>query len=76
MKDYAPPMNAIMAQVTGEAKYPEQHENKRYMILYDEDYHEHGIDMAGNVALLLDEDRAREVKRLAEEIIEDLEDNE
>lgn len=73
MIDDAPPKNAIMAQVGQKPDYPDNPDEKRYLILYDEDYHEHGVDMAGNVALLLDAERAKEVKRLAEEIIEDLE---
>ncbi len=45
------------------------------MILYPEDYEGHGSDVTGNVALLLNEDNAREVKRLAENIIEELDGN-
>jgi hypothetical protein len=73
MKDHAPPMNAIMAEIGEQPEYPENADARRYLVLYPSDYQEHGVDMAGNVALLLDEQNAREVKRLAEEIIADLE---
>jgi len=67
------PMNAIRAQVDEHPYYVDNKDDKRYMVLYDEDYVEHGVDMAGNVAILLNKENAKEVKRLAEEIIEDLE---
>lgn len=46
------------------------------MILFPDDYQGHGTDVSGNVALMLNEENAREVKRLAEDIIEDLEEDE
>jgi len=57
-----------------EPKFPDGHEDKRYIILYPDDYQGHGIDIEGNVALLVDEENAREIKRLAENVIEGLED--
>lgn len=75
--DGIPAMNEITRQALGEdPEYPDDHESKRYMILFPEDYQGHGTDVAGNVALLLDEDNAREVKRLAEDILDDLEGDE
>lgn len=70
---YIPSLNMITEQALGEpAEFPENHEQYQYMILFPEDYEEHGIDPKGNVALMLDEENAREVKALAEEIIEGL----
>lgn len=75
MTPYIPALNEIPRQAFDEdPEYPDNQDNLRYMILFPEDYEGHGIDVAGNVALLLDESNAREVKRLAEEIIESLED--
>ena len=72
MKDISPPMNAIGTQLGERPEYPENADELRYMVLYPEDYEGHGIDVDGNVALLLNEQNAKEVKRLAEEIIDDL----
>jgi hypothetical protein len=69
-----PALNQINRQTMGEEpKYPENHEELRYLILYPDDYEGYGSDIEGNVALLLNEQNAREVKKLAEEIIEMLE---
>jgi len=74
---YVPAENEIARQALGEdAEYPDDHESKRYMILFPDDYEGHGVDVAGNVALLLNEENAREVKRLAEDILDDLEGDE
>lgn len=71
---HIPAMNEVTVQTgSHEPKYPENHEDKRYLILYSDDYQGHGIDVEGNVALLVDEDNAREIKRLAEDIINQLE---
>ena len=75
MKQQPIPLNAIMAQVDEDPQWPEQPSDKRYLVLFEEDYHEHGVDMAGNVALLLDKENAEEVKELAEEILEHLDDD-
>lgn len=71
-----PAVNEIAAQVGREGvKYPDESDELRYLILFPEDYQGHGVDVAGNVALLLNEENAREVKRLAEEIIGKLNEN-
>lgn len=71
---YIPALNEIQRQTgTEPAKYPENPESKRYIILYPEDYEGHGIDVDGNVALLVDKQQAREVKRLAEGAIQKIE---
>lgn len=70
-----PALNEIRRQAGKPAKYPDDPEDKRYIILYPEDYEGHGIDVEGNVALLVDEEQAREVKQLAEMAIQELEDN-
>jgi len=71
-----PALNEVRRQTGSEPpQYPEEPEDKRYLILYPDDYEGHGIDVAGNVALLLDEEGAREVKRLAENIIQSLDVN-
>jgi hypothetical protein len=71
---YFPALNEIERQTLGEKPtYPENADEKYYMILYPEDYQSYGSDMKGNLALLLDEENAREIKRLAENIIEELE---
>ena len=68
-----PALNEVRVQTgTHEPVYPDEPEGKRYMILYPEDYEGHGVDVEGNVALLLNRENAQEVKRLAENIIRDL----
>lgn len=70
---YIPALNEIRRQGLDEPpEYPEGVE-KKYLILFPEDHEGYGSDPEGNVALLLNEENAREVKRLAENIIEDLE---
>ena len=65
--------NAIRAQLDEEPEYVEDYSDRRYMILYPEDYQGYGKDVDGNIALLLNKENAEEVKRLAEDIIEDIE---
>ena len=70
-----PALNEIRRQTLGqEPEYPEDADEKCYIILYPEDYEGHGVDPKGNIALLVDEEHAREVKRLAEDAIERLSD--
>lgn len=45
-----------------------------YMILYPEDYGKFGKDLEEQLYFQLDKEQAEEVKRLAEEIIEELDD--
>lgn len=72
-----PALNEITRQALDyDPEYPENADERMYMLLFPEDYDEHGVDMAGNVALLLDKEQAVEVRDLAEEIIEQLEENE
>lgn len=74
MSPYIPALNEITRQAFDEQ--PEYHENpgeRAYMILFPEDYDGHGVDVEGNVALLMDAEQAREVRELADEIIEMLE---
>jgi len=72
-----PALNEVRTQTgSQQPQYPDEPEDKRYLILYPDDYQGHGIDVAGNVALLVDEDNAREIKRLAENILESLGDTE
>lgn len=71
---YIPALNEIERQaLDAEPEYTDEPDEKRYIILYPEDYDGHGVDPAGNVALLVNEENAREIKRLAENVIEDLE---
>ena len=73
MTPHFPALNEITVQALGEE--PQYEEGERmYLILFDEDYHAHGTDMAGNVALLVDRDQAVEVRDLAQEIIDELDD--
>ena len=66
-----PALNEIRVRTgTDSPEYPDEPEDKQYIILYSEDYEGHGTDVAGNVALLVNEEQAREVKRLAEGAIE------
>lgn len=68
-----PALNEIRRQTgSEEPNYPDNSGEKRYIILYPDDYEGHGIDVEGNVALMVNEKQAREVKRLAEEAIEGL----
>jgi hypothetical protein len=72
-----PALNEVTRQTgTEEPKYPDNADDLRYMVLYPEDYEGHGVDVEGNVALLLDEENAREVRRIADDIIDQLEDDE
>lgn len=72
-----PALNEIAVQgLDYDPEYPENPELRKYMILFPEDYEEHGVDMGGNVALLLNKENAEEVKRLAENIIEQIEEEE
>jgi hypothetical protein len=73
MSPYIPALNEIPRQAFDHApEYHENHEERRYMILFPEDHDGHGVDMHDNVALLLTKDQAREVRDLANEIIDDL----
>lgn len=45
-------------------------ENKMWLLLYPEDYQNFIRDKEGNVGILVNNDQAKEVKRIAEEIIE------
>lgn len=70
-----PALNEITRQALGEEpKYAEDSDDRQYIILFPEDYQEHGVDMAGNVALLVNEENAREIKRLAEDALEGVQD--
>lgn len=70
---YIPALNEIPRQAFGEEpEFAENGDERHYMILFPEDYQAHGTDMAGNVALLINEENAREIKHLAEQVIEDL----
>lgn len=69
-----PALNEITRQTGHDPEYPDEPSDKRYIVLYPEDYEGHGCDVAGNVALLVNEDNAREIKRLAENVIGQLED--
>lgn len=72
-----PALNEIARQALGyDPKYPENAEERDYIILFEEDYQKHGVDMVGNVALLVDKENAKEIKRLAEKVITDLEEKE
>lgn len=66
-----PALNEITAQTLDEDREYDDGE-RMYLILFEEDYHKHGTDMAGNVALLLDREQAVEVRDLAQEIIDEL----
>jgi hypothetical protein len=71
-----PALNEVRTQTGSEPpQYPDEAADKRYLILYPDDYEGHGIDVAGNVALLVNEDNAREIKRLAENIIQSLDED-
>jgi len=70
---HLPALNEVRRQAGSEPPvYPENPDDKRYLILYPDDYDGHGIDVEGNVALLVNEENAREIKRLAENIIQEL----
>jgi hypothetical protein len=74
---YFPALNEVRRQAEDvEPKYPEEADDMRYLILYPEDYEGYGVDVEDNLALLVDEDNAREIKRLAEDIIEELSEGE
>jgi len=73
--DGVPPMNVIRAQLDEEPKYPDDADEKRYIILYDEDHSGVGIDVDSNVAIMVDEEQAAEVERLAQIARESLEDD-
>lgn len=71
MTPQIPALNEVTRQALDEE--PEYDDGDRmYLILFDEDYHGHGSDLAGNVALLLDREQAVEVRDLAQEIVDEL----
>jgi hypothetical protein len=73
MSPYIPALNEIPRQAfDDDPEYHENHEERRYMILFPEDHDGHGVDMEDNVALLLDREQAAEIRRLADEIVRDL----
>lgn len=47
-------------------------DDRRWIVLYPEDYDNFGRDPAGNVAVLVDHGQAGEVLRLAAEVVADL----
>lgn len=73
MSPHIPALNEIPRQALDhEPKFPDDPKGRMYMILFPEDFEEHGIDMAGNVALLLDREQAVEVRDLAADIVDEL----
>ncbi len=70
---HIPALNEVRRQNGHEPKFPDNSDDLRYLVLYPDDSQGHGIDVEGNVALLVNEENAREVKRLAENVIEQLE---
>lgn len=73
--DKYPSMNVIREQLGEEPKYPDDADEKRYIILYDEDHDGVGIDLEGNVAIMVDEEQAAEVERVARNARLSLEDS-
>lgn len=74
---YIPALNEITRQALDkEPVYPDDAKGRQYVILFPEDYDGHGMDVEGNVALLVDKEQAKELKRLAENAIEEIEANE
>ena len=70
---YLPALNEITRQALDKAPiYTDNPDERKYIILFPEDYDAHGRDMAGNVALLVDKDQAEEIRDLAQEVIDDL----
>lgn len=75
MSPHIPALNEIVRQAfDDDPEYPDNPDGFRYMILFYEDYQGHGVDIDGNVALLLDKENAQEVRDLAEGIIDELDD--
>jgi len=58
-----------MPHIPAQMQLTDVNDNGFYMILYPDDYDKHGVGVDGNVALLLDKENAKEVRRLADEII-------
>ncbi len=72
---HIPALNEVGRQALGQKpKYPDNHEELNWIILYPGDYEGHGSDVEGNVALMVDIAQARELKRLAEVTIDRLSD--
>ena len=65
-----PALNELSLQLGDDAEYDDPDENRMYMILYPEDYTRHGTDMRDNVALLLNREQAVEMRDLADDVIE------
>jgi len=77
MSPYIPALNEIRRRAFDETpKYPENANERHYLILFPEDYDGHGVDVEGNVALLVDKEQAKEVRDLAAKIVTELSDNE
>lgn len=70
---YFPAKNEVTRQMDGwEPEYPDDADDKRYIVLFDEDFEGTISDVEGNLALLVDEEQAREVKWIAEDVIDQL----
>jgi len=50
----------------------QQTDDRRWMVLFDEDYHEFGVDPGGNLAVLVDIEQTGEILQLAAQILASL----
>jgi hypothetical protein len=67
---YFPALNEVNRQVLDEEPEFADPNERAYIVLFPEDHDGCAEDMEGNVALLVDEDQAREVRRLANNAID------
>jgi len=68
-----PALNQIAVNaLADEPKQPDS--DNMWLILFPEDHNGYGSDPEGNVALLLNEEQARELRRLADNAVEELAD--
>jgi hypothetical protein len=67
-------LELLPADSDAEPEYDDPDANRMYMILYPEDYTKHGTDMEGNAALLLNREQAVEIRDLANDIIDTIDD--
>jgi len=72
MKNQPIPKNINRVALGQKVEYVDDFDGKRYMVVYEEDHDGFGVDVEGNITLALTEENAKEIKRLAEDIINDL----
>jgi len=69
MSDNAPDYGDIVNFPNHATDGTKPDEDKRWIVLYEDDYDNHAVDMDGNVGVLMDAAQARELYRLSTETL-------